>query len=213
MSKRKGAPARKKSHAIRKTMQIQEIVTLVPEAKSVLEEYGLHCFSCAGGEFENLQDGCRYHGFSDEETDELVDDLNKLLDDLPTRPQMLTITAAAAREIRKITVNEADSSPLKSAVFPLSADFNQNEGLAVIADAAGGFCMEFRQEPDSMDRIFENPEEPGVRVFASFLTLRRIGGASIDFRDGRFKLDLPEDDEQCSIDRLENGGICGCKTE
>ncbi len=177
---------------IRRQMPILEIVTLIPEAKSVLAEYGLHCFSCAGSEFETLAEGCAGHGFSEEQIDELVDDLNQMLDQMPARPEMLTVTAAAAVAIGKIAKDEQ----------------REGEGLAVIADAAGGFCMEFRPEPDAADRTFAAPEEPAVRVFASPLTLKRIGGATIDFRDGRFKLDLPEDalGKGCGC----AGGACGC---
>ena len=171
-----------------------EIVTMLPEAKSVLAEYGLHCFSCAGSEFENLDEGCRGHGFSDEEIDELVDDLNQMLRDLPARPETLIVMEDAARAIKKV----ADDEGQKHAI------------LAVIADASGGFCMEFRShsasEPD--EKVFMHNAVPEVRVIASLLTLKRIGGATIDFREGRFKLDLPEDLQKngCAC----NPETCGC---
>lgn len=175
-------------NAIHRDMPIAEIVTLIPEAKSVLGEYGLHCFSCAGSEYENLAEGCLGHGFSDEEIDELVDDLNQILERLPPRPQTLTLTLQAARAIKTVAKNEGQT----------------DAGLAVIADDTGGFCMEFRGGPDSGDATFRNTEEPDVQLFASALTLKRIGGATIDFRDGRFKLDLPEDAQKTG---------CGCTPE
>lgn len=174
-------------------MPIQEIVTLLPEAKNVLAEYGLHCFSCAGSAYETLGEGCRGHGFSDEEIDELVDDLNQMLRDLPARPETLALTLEGARAIRKVADDEGRSG----------------QGLAVITDAAGGFCMEFRADPDDGDRIFTNSAEPDVHLFASALTLKRIGGATIDFREGRFKLDLPEDAPGAGCGC--NGGSCGCR--
>lgn len=178
-------PSKKPSPGIRRNMPILEIVTLIPEAKKVLAEYGLHCFSCAGSEFETLDEGCRSHGFPDDEIDELVDDLNQMLDALPPRPEILTVTLEGARAIRKVATDEG----------------REGEGLAVIADAGGGFCMEFQKDLGAGEKIFSHPEEPAVRVFASALTLKRIGGSTIDFRDGRFKLDLPEDSEK---------GVCGC---
>jgi len=180
-------------------MPIQEIVTLIPEAKSVLAEYGLHCFSCAGSEFENLADGCRGHGFSDEEIDELVDDLNQMLDDLPPRPQTLTLTADAARAIKKVA----------------EAEGQKDADLEVIADATCGFCMEFHNNPSAglrpAEKTFTHPDIPSVRLFASTLTLKRIGGATIDFREGRFKLDLPEDGHAPCSPEGEVG--CGCTPE
>ena len=186
--------------AIIKSMPIMEIVTLVPEAKSVLAEYGLHCFSCAGSEFENLDDGCRGHGFSDEEIDELVDDLNQMLRDLPARPEILTVTESAAHAIKKVADDEGQ----------------KHAALAVIADASGGFCMEFRPDPDPEpdEKVFMHKSVKDVRVFASTLTLMRLGGATIDFRDGRFKLDLPEEAPGCCAKKSQNGmkSPCNCQS-
>ena len=181
------------SPAIHKEMPISEIVTFLPEAKKVLAEYGLHCFSCAGSEFETLVDGCASHGFSEEEIDELVDDLNQMMKEIPARPQILTLTLEGARAIKKVAKDEGRTG----------------EGLAVIADATGGFCMEFRKKPERGEKIFKNAEEPDVRLFASALTLMRIGGATIDFREGRFKLDVPEDGhDKCACD--DRAAHSGC---
>ena len=192
MPKRKTSTAgQRESDVVHKSMPIQEIITLLPQAKSILAEYGLHCFSCAGSEYETLGEGCTGHGFSDEEIDELVDDLNQMFRDLPERPQTITVTLESARAIKKVADDEGRA----------------DEGLAVIADASGGFCMEFRPQakpqpvPVPDEKIFFHKSLPSVRVFASPLTLKRIGGATIDFREGRFKLDLPED--------AKIGG-CGC---
>ena len=173
-------------------MPILEIVTLCPAAKPILAEYGLHCFSCAGSQYETLVEGCKGHGFEDDEIDELVDDLNTALKEMPARPQTLTVTGAAARAVKDVAVQEGRTG----------------EGLAVIVDASGGFCMEFQQEPEEGSTTFGAPEEPSVRIFASALTLQRIGGATIDFREGRFKLDLPEDDSPGSCPCA--GGMCHC---
>ena len=64
--------------------------------------------------------------------------------------------------------------------------------LLVTADGRGGFCMEFQDDVPRDTRSFHHPDEPDVRVLAADLTLKRIGGATIDFREGRFKLDLVE---------------------
>lgn len=181
------------SSTIHRQMPILEIVTFIPAARGVLAEYGLHCFSCAGSEFETLEQGCLGHGFSDEELDELVDDLNIMLREMPERPQTITVTDAAAGAIQTVAEDEGRTG----------------EGLAVIADATGGFCMEFRTDPEPDEKTFV--AAGGVRVFASDLTLQRIGGATIDFREGRFKLDLPEDaiGAGCGCD----GGACACNAE
>ncbi len=197
MVKMKKTPAMTSPDVIGKSMPIQEIVTLMPEAKNILAEYGLHCFSCAGSEYEALGEGCKGHGFSDEEIDELVDDLNLMLRELPPRPETLTLTLEGARAIKTVAEQEGRTDQI----------------LEIIADAAGGFCMEFQAEPSAglrpAGKIFTNAEEPSVRLFASPLTLMRIGGATIDFREGRFKLDLPEDSKTGGCGCA--GGSCDCR--
>jgi hybrid cluster-associated redox disulfide protein len=192
-------------NAIRRDMPIAEIVTLCPEAKSVLAEYGLHCFSCAASEFETLEEGCLGHGYEAEDVDELVDDLNAMIERMPARPQLLTLTVSAAQAIRKVAEDDEDAKKEMR---------DGNVGLAVIAEAGGGFCMEFRAAAQDGEEQFGNAEEPSVKLFASVLTLKRIGGGTIDFRDGRFKLDLPEDAKagcDCGGSCSCSGGGCGCK--
>lgn len=69
-------------------MIVSDIIAILPEAESVVTEYGLHCFRCEAGSLETLEEGCISHGFETEEIDELVDDLNNLLLDKPSRPQV-----------------------------------------------------------------------------------------------------------------------------
>lgn len=170
-------------------MTVSVILGLLPEAEPILAEYGLHCFHCSANTLENLEDGCRSHGFSDEEIDALIEDLNDLLKEKPPRPQTMTLTKEAALALADVMKSEKRSG----------------EGLQVIADEHGSFCMEFRKDPSADEREFSHVDVPAVRIFASALSLSRIGGSTIDFRDGRFKLDLPEDGA-CSC-----GGKCNCK--
>ncbi len=191
MSGRTSAPGKGSVPAVvpvvNREMRVAEILALCPESADVMAAYGLHCFSCSLGGVESLNEGCGIHGFDDETVEALVDDLNELLREQPARPAELNVTGAAAKAVREIAEKE-DQAGL---------------GLAVIADGRGGFCMEFRTDADREDAIFTAQEEPEVRFFASPVTLWRIGGATIDFRDGRFKLDL--------VDEATPG--CGCTKE
>lgn len=168
--------------SVDRTMRVLEIVTLCRESADIMAEYGLHCFSCSIGGVETLEDGCRMHGFSDEQIDELVDDINQMIADTPQRSPMLIITASAARAIRDIAVKED----------------HEAEALRVIVDEQGGFCMEFTEEREEDEQEFWNEEESDVKIYASPLTLWRIGGSTIDYREGLFKLDLPEGENSCA---------------
>lgn len=175
---------------INKGMTVREIMALVPAAADIMVEYGLHCFSCSIGGVETLEQGGGMHGFDDETIDALVEDINDAMGQAPKRPQEITITAAAAQAIGGIAKQQGKEGDI----------------LIVTVDEQGGFCLEFQEKPLKGDLEFTNPEVPDVKIFASVLTLSRIGGATIDMRDSVFKLDLPDEDGCCG--NKESG--CGC---
>lgn len=176
---------------INQDMTVREIMTLVPAAADIMIEYGLHCFSCSVGGVETLAEGCQMHGFDAETVEALVEDINSALGQAPKRPQELVITADAARGIKEIA----------------DAEKKEDQILVVTLDEQGGFCLEFQQKPLLGDKEFTNTQVPDVRIFASVLTLSRIGGSTIDIREGRFKLDVPDEGGGCC-----NGSEdpCGC---
>ena len=167
---------------------VSDIVARYPQATEVMAEYGLHCFGCAANTLESLEEGCLGHGFSEDDISDLVEDINELIRTTPPRPQELHITEAAARAILEVAVNEKVSG----------------QGLSVQANREGGFYMEFRKEPELGEKTFRHSKVSDVAVYASILTLQRIGGATIDFREGKFKLDVGE---KC----CGNEGGCGCE--
>lgn len=171
-------------------MRIADVVAVLPEAERLMADYGLHCANCSLGAVDTLGAGARSHGFTDADVAQLVDDLNELLRTTPPRPAVITVTLPAAKALEDILRQE-----------------NQPDAvLSVEADARGDFCMEFRAAPAKDDEIFRNDDVPSVRVSASRMTLRRVGGATIDFREGRFKLDLPSNiPVPCACN-----GACGC---
>lgn len=171
-------------------MTVREIITLVPAAADIMTEYGLHCFSCSIGGVETLEEGAGMHGFDSDTLEALVDDINDAIDQAPSRPQEITITKPAAEGLQQIAKDQKMDDQI----------------LMVTLDANGGFCMEFQEKAIEGDLEFSCNEVPDFSIFVSVLTLSRIGGATIDFRDGRFALDLPEDVACCK----EGGGGCDC---
>lgn len=177
---------------IERGMRVSAILAVLPHAEQLLARYGLSCSGCSANTTESLEEGCRSHGMPEAEIDDLVTDLNELLAHRPDRPATLEITEAAARALFGI----------------LEAEGKTAWGLLVALDEEGGFCMELREEAAPDDAVFTNAAAPGLRVFASPITLRAIGGATVDFRDGRFKLDMQGDVKGAGC---ACGGRCSCK--
>ena len=176
---------------ISRHMNVAEILRLLPDAGPLLAQYGLSCFGCPANTVETLGDGCMGHGFSDEDVDDLVRDLNDMLRAQPSRPQSLTLTREAAVRLKDVLVAE-----------------KMTGGLEVRIDEAGGFCLEFAEKAQEDHKRFSHADVPEVTLFASPITLARIGGATIDFREGRFKLDVGEEAKGCAC---ASGGECGCR--
>lgn len=172
------------------TMTVKEIIAVFPTAADIMQEYGLHCFSCALGGQETLSEGCNIHGFDADTSAALIDDINEALANYKPESLEVTITKEAAEAIIEIGKREGKDTM----------------ALTIAVDSMNGFCLEFTEAPDSTDTVFFAKEVPEVKVYVSPLYLLRVGGAVIDIRDGRFKLDLPEVDSCC-----QGGGDCSCK--
>ncbi len=59
-------------------MTVQEIVDLYPMTVEVLTEWGLGCSTCHIGAIETIEEGALAHGFTEEEVQEIVHDLNEI---------------------------------------------------------------------------------------------------------------------------------------
>lgn len=175
-------------------MRVSDILTLLPNAESLIAQYGLSCYSCAANAHETLEEGCRTHGMAEATIDDLVTDLNELLKDVPRRPQTLSITEPAANALKELMQSQGKTGWV----------------LKVGLDEGGGFAMEFVEKESADDSVFANSAVPEVVLCATAMTLGSIGGATIDLREGRFKLDLPSIGKTgCAC---QNGGECACKT-
>lgn len=176
--------------ALRPDMLIADIVTLFPGAESILAQWGLHCVGCGGMALETLSAGVKSHGYTDDDVAELVDDLNRALAEEPERPLTLTITKEAAEGFWEIAEQEGKLDYV----------------LMVTVDGSGGFCMEFQEKKPEDALECTHPDVPALKIFAPLLALKRIGGSTIDRRDGRFKLDLTQEKSACCGSK----NSCGC---
>lgn len=179
------APARQiPAPTVNRDMNVLEIASLHPDAADVLASYGLHCIGCAFSEFDSLLEGALAHGLTEEHVDEIVEELKHLIAHSPAKPKKISLTLEAGEALWELLEREGKSGWV----------------LRVMSDPKSGFCMELSEEKLSGEHIFENPRVPDVAVVASDETLAKIGGATIDFREGRFKLDLPQSKHTCDCE-------------
>ncbi len=180
---------KKEPYRCNRSTIVAELIERCPRVERVLASYGLHCVGCAWSGAETLEEGFFAHGYDEEEFQHLLSDINAVIEE-GGKPSSLTITESGARAIGEVAEKEG----------------KKGYALEVIADEEGGFCLEFVQHPPYDLLLFSHRSVPDVRIGASKLTLERIGGATIDFRDGRFKLDLEGDNaSSCPCN-----GACDC---
>lgn len=184
------ADEKNQTSVIHKSMRVADILTLLPEAEKLLAQYGLHCNGCSIGGVEILEDAAGMHGMKEEDLNDLLTDLHILLSRRPARPHILTITDAAAEALQKILETEKKLGWI----------------LQVGLDEVGGFNLEIIEHSPEGDTTFL---KNGLTFSASNLTLAAIGGSTIDYREERFKLDLPGSGEGSGC-ACKEGGECGC---
>ncbi len=165
-----------------------DVIALHPDAGAVLGEYGLHCFHCAFNTMDSVEAGARSHGLTDTDIENLVIDLNELMGRAPLRPQTITLTKDAALALKGIAKQEGKTEAI----------------LRVTAEQSGGFSMEFEDTKSADDAVFTCEGVDDVYVIATQEVLWRVGGAVIDFREGKFKLDLAKN---CAC----GGNGCTCE--
>jgi len=65
---------------ITRDMPIAEVITVFPSLAEILtEDYGFHCVGCFASTQETLEQGAAVHGMSEEEVEEMIVKLNKLI--------------------------------------------------------------------------------------------------------------------------------------
>jgi hypothetical protein len=64
------------AYVVTKFDPLSIILNECPRAAELLAEYGLHCVSCFANEFDTIATGAEMHNMSDEEVDDMIDEIN-----------------------------------------------------------------------------------------------------------------------------------------
>ena len=77
-SKAKKAKTTKKEPLVSRHDLIADVVAMCPETAEVLMDFGVGCVGCHISEFETLEQGILGHGFSEEDLEQVLLDLNEV---------------------------------------------------------------------------------------------------------------------------------------
>ncbi len=165
---------------IEKTMIIGEIVSMFPEAAEVIQGYGVHCVGCHANAYETLEQGILGHGFSEDELQDLVDELNEYIQDInanggdpnklpPEADQFkIHLTPAAINQIKSvIKKDKKDGVPLKVTIQVIAGVYK--------------YGINFLEgEKSEFDKIFEY-ENGTVLLAADKRDYKKFRDLEIDF--------------------------------
>ena len=59
-----------------KEMSFKDLLDKFPKTSEILHKHELHCIGCMMAQVETLEQGCRMHGKSDEEIEEIINEIN-----------------------------------------------------------------------------------------------------------------------------------------
>lgn len=191
-------PTRKKNRLITDDMLIGEILSLLPEAAELMQDFGLHCTSCTVNSFEPIKAGAMAHGLLEETVDDMIDRINDLAEARRKAPSDgVYLTATAAEKIKEFAKAE------EKAGWGLKITAKNNHGKEP------AYAMDFQEHPASDEKTFEFH---GVSLHLDPESLENMLGAEVDYIDSPygsgFKISNPKFLKKAAC--ACGGGECGC---
>jgi iron-sulfur cluster assembly protein len=192
---------------ITKFWPINKILEAVPEAVDIMREIGLHCFGCSSSNTELLHQGMAAHGFSTEETDTLVEKLNKLLreqnDRLQHKPADQDFIITEIKEANKTYFKIAGVLFTEFALNTLHEMLEDLNGLQIRLDPGGcsGFTYtyDFVNDPREDEKTYKLSDK--LNLYMNDFTFDKLHGTIIDFKigikDAGLKFNNPNTKDSC----------------
>lgn len=180
---------RKMKKEITREMTIDEVFKKFPhKAPKLAQEMtntGLHCVGCSASTWETLEAGMYGHGKNDEQIEDLLNRLNKVLDekeDLST----VTITKKAAEKYKKILEEEE------------KAGWGLRFGERAAGCSGFEYFLDYSEKAKPGDLVLESE---GIEIHLHHKSVDRLMGCVIDYVDGLqgagFKITNPNVKSSC----------------
>lgn len=154
----------KKIIGINKTDTLGGVIDKHPEIAPVLAAAGLHCIGCHVSAYESIEEGCRAHGMSKKDVDDLVKNANKRILEYEKLPKV----AFTEKSVLELDKRLSKSKPKKK--------------FARLVQVFGEFDFEAMDKKEKEDIVIEaNAKSKSVSVIASPRVERMLRGVRIDF--------------------------------
>ncbi|MAG02233.1 hypothetical protein CMI42_02755 [Candidatus Pacearchaeota archaeon] len=184
---------------------ISQILEIKPPKSKLLTEmlldFGIHCIGCGASTFETLGQGVLGHGYSEDQLNKLVEDLNKVLESEDEPSKLNTVTSDF-----KLTLTEKAINKVKEAMKQREKE-NSTLRVSVLAGGCSGFMydLEFVDNPVEGDL---NMKQDGVNLAVAKDSMETLNGITIDFIDtlneSGFKFENPNASAGCGCGKSFN---------
>lgn len=172
---------------ITKDMTVGDMVSRYPRTVNVMLSNGLHCIGCAANPYETVENGALGHGMTQEQVDQLIEELNRVANEPERAKDTIYFTERAINKIKELG----------------SSENKTDWGLKVQAKSVG--CDAWDYYLDFAKTKAADEEEKilgGITMYITDESWRNLLGAEIDYLvtpDGEgFKIENP------------NKGNCKC---
>lgn len=147
---------------------ISDILFELPEANEILASHGLSCTSCHLNQYEILREGIKTHGYTDDDVDRVLADLNEALEDSTSHKKVLLppiITEKALEIIKKLQQEQLPEGGLKIE--------------AEIIEGEPDYFLDFLKISEEGDKTFHLEN---IKLFIDPESLKLLQGITIDYK-------------------------------
>ncbi len=168
---------------ITKDMSISEVIEKYPSTIETLLTTGVHCIGCHVSYFETLEQGMKGHGMTDDEIDQVVNEMNKVVEEEKlSNNDEFKITEKAANKIKEVVKN-------KKALR-----------VEVVPGGCAGYMYNITTENkiNKEDKIIQ---DKGVKIILDKESFNLLKGSKLDYvdslQDAGFKIHNPNSKSTC----------------
>src|SRR3989344_3781291 len=168
---------------ITKDMMISEVIEKYPSTIETLLMTGVHCIGCHVSYFETLEQGMKGHGMSNEEVDEIINEMNDVIDkEKLSENEEFKITEKAADKIKNVL---KDKNGLR---------------IEVIPGGCSGYMYNITTE-DKINKDDQVIQDKEVKIIIDKESFDLLRGAKLDYVDSLqgagFKIHNPNAKSTC----------------
>ena len=178
---------------------ISEILEINPSKSALLTEmlldFGIHCIGCGASTIETLGQGVLGHGYSEDQLNKLIKDLNKVIES----EENVSVWKPVSESAFTLKLTDSALKKVKEAIQQRGKE-NASLRVSVVTGGCSGFLydLQFVDEPSKEDLNFKQGD---VNIAVDKGSTESLNGMEIDYVDtlneAGFKFNNPNAEVGC----------------